>query len=74
MLYGVSSLVVLRSIFQLAEFVEGNEGHLYKTEVFLYIFDAALMFLVVIVMGIIHPSKLVKQMTKEDHLPLLQMR
>ncbi|PVI03260.1 putative RTA1 domain protein [Periconia macrospinosa] len=71
MLYGVSLLVVVRSIFRLAEFVEGNEGHLYKTEVFLYIFDATLMFLVVIVMGVVHPGRLVKQMKKEDHIPLL---
>lgn len=71
MLYGVSLLVVVRGIFRLAEFMEGNKGHLYKTEVFLYIFDASLMFLVAIVMGVVHPGRLVKRTKKEDSIPLL---
>lgn len=71
MIYGVGLLLVVRSIFRSAEFVQGNEGHLYKTEVFLYIFDATLMFLVVIVMGGVHPGRLVKRAKKEDQILLL---
>lgn len=71
MLYGVSFLVVVRSIFRLIEFIEGAEGFLYKTEVFLYIFDAALMFLVVVIMAVVHPGRLVNKKQTEDHIRLV---
>ncbi|KAF2134063.1 RTA1 like protein, partial [Dothidotthia symphoricarpi CBS 119687] len=45
LLYTVSMLVVVRCVFRLAEFVEGPEGKAYKTEAYLYVFDAVLMFL-----------------------------
>ncbi|KAI4665603.1 uncharacterized protein J4E78_003065 [Alternaria triticimaculans] len=42
-LYSVSVLVVVRSIFRLAEFIEGPESKVYQTEAYLYVFDAALI-------------------------------
>ncbi|KAH7139287.1 putative RTA1 domain protein [Dendryphion nanum] len=65
-LYAVSVLVFVRSLFRLIEFAEGPESKLYKTEVYLYIFDAALMFLVVALMAIIHPGLLVRSVRKAE--------
>lgn len=35
----------------------GNDGYLMESEVWLYVFDSALMFLVIAVFNIIHPSE-----------------
>ncbi|KAH7077656.1 RTA-like protein [Paraphoma chrysanthemicola] len=63
-LYTVSLLVIVRSVFRLIEFLEGPEGKLYKTEAYLYAFDAALMFLVVVIMAIGHPGMLFRSIRK----------
>ncbi|CAG5182889.1 uncharacterized protein ALTATR162_LOCUS10385 [Alternaria atra] len=69
-LYSVSMLVVVRSIFRLAEFVEGPESKVYQTEAYLYIFDAALMFGVVATMAILHPGFLFRAVRKAEMLPI----
>ncbi|KAL1595170.1 hypothetical protein SLS60_009858 [Paraconiothyrium brasiliense] len=72
MLYTVSGLIVVRSIFRLAEFLEGNDGKLYKTEAFLYVFDASLMFAVVVFMAVLHPGLLLRATRKREMgIPLL---
>ncbi|KAI9172729.1 Protein RTA1 [Paramyrothecium foliicola] len=48
-LYTTSGIILVRSIFRIIEFIEGNEGFLVRHEIFLYFFDALLM---AIVMGI----------------------
>ncbi|CAG8232621.1 unnamed protein product [Penicillium salamii] len=55
-LYIASILILIRSIYRIVEFVQGNSGYLISHEVFLYVFDAAMMFLVMIVMNFFHPS------------------
>jgi hypothetical protein len=69
-LYSVSMLVVVRSIFRLAEFIEGPESKVYKTEAYLYAFDAALMFAVVAVMTVLHPGFLFRAVRKAEMMPL----
>ncbi|KAJ5088722.1 hypothetical protein N7456_012338 [Penicillium angulare] len=54
--YVVSVLILIRSVYRVAEFVQGNDGYLIGHEVFLYVFDAALMFLVMLMMNVMHPS------------------
>ncbi|KAF4445454.1 hypothetical protein F53441_10796 [Fusarium austroafricanum] len=49
-LYASSFLILVRSIFRVVEYLQGNKGYLISHEVFLYIFDAVLMALV---MGIL---------------------
>ncbi|KIL85257.1 hypothetical protein FAVG1_11687 [Fusarium avenaceum] len=44
MLYIVSALIMVRSVFRVVEFVGGQDGYLLKHEWTLYIFDALLMF------------------------------
>lgn len=54
--YSASVLILIRSVYRLVEFVQGNDGYVISHEVFLYVFDAAMMFLVMVVMNVFHPS------------------
>ena len=56
-LYSTSVLILIRSIFRVAEYVQGSDGVLLSTEAFIYVFDATLMFLVMAVFVVIHPSE-----------------
>ncbi|EHK23072.1 uncharacterized protein TRIVIDRAFT_191638 [Trichoderma virens Gv29-8] len=42
-LYTTSCLILVRSIFRVIEYLQGNGGYLISHEVFLYVFDALLM-------------------------------
>ncbi|EEY17682.1 RTA1 [Verticillium alfalfae VaMs.102] len=42
-LYGTSAIILVRSIFRVIEYIQGNDGYLITHEVYLYIFDALLM-------------------------------
>lgn len=64
LLYVVSGLVIVRSVFRLADFIEGSEGTAYNTEALLYVFDAGLMFLVVVGMAVVHPGLLLRGIRK----------
>jgi len=48
-LYTVSIIILVRSIFRVVEYLQGNGGYLISHEVFLYIFDAILMAIVMVV-------------------------
>ncbi|KAL2838118.1 RTA-like protein [Aspergillus pseudoustus] len=54
--YSASVLILVRSVYRLVEFVQGNDGYVISHEVFLYVFDAAMMFSVMVVMNVFHPS------------------
>ncbi|KAF2996893.1 hypothetical protein E8E13_005391 [Curvularia kusanoi] len=56
-LYIASALVLIRSIFRVIEYIQGNAGYLLSHEAFLYIFDATLMFLVMALFNWVHPSE-----------------
>lgn len=55
-LYVACFLILVRSIFRVAEFVEGNDGFIMRREYLLYIFDACLMALSGIVLVVIYPG------------------
>lgn len=55
-LYAACFLILVRSIFRVAEFVEGNDGFIMKKEYLLYIFDACLMALTGIVLALVYPG------------------
>lgn len=42
-LYVTSAIILVRSIFRVVEYLQGNAGYLISHEIFLYIFDALLM-------------------------------
>lgn len=58
-LYAACFLILVRSIFRVAEFVEGNDGFIMKREYLLYIFDACLMALTGIVLAVIYPGSFI---------------
>ena len=49
---------MLRSIFRVVEYVQGNAGYIMSHEVFLYIFDGILMLGVMVLLNVVHPSEI----------------
>jgi hypothetical protein len=58
MLYAVSGLIMIRSIFRVVEYLMGNDGYPLSHEWTLYIFDSVLMLLVTTIFYLRYPSKL----------------
>jgi hypothetical protein len=63
-------LIMVRSVFRLAEYLQGNNGYLLHHEIFLYIFDAVLIFVAVLVFNICHPSEIGQLLAGEQDLEL----
>jgi hypothetical protein len=59
-LYAASALILVRSIFRVIEYIQGNAGYLLSHEAYLYIFDATLMFLVMLLFNWVHPSEVTR--------------
>jgi hypothetical protein len=66
-LYLASFLIIVRCVFRIAEYAGGQEGVLLGTEMYLYIFDATLMFLVMVVFNVQHPSLVISRRKVYDH-------
>jgi hypothetical protein len=58
-LYLASFLIVVRCVFRIAEYAGGQDGVLLSTELYLYVFEAALMFLVMFIFNVQHPCIIV---------------
>ncbi|KUJ10548.1 RTA1 like protein [Mollisia scopiformis] len=58
MLYAVSALIMIRSIFRVIEYLMGQNGYLLGHEWTLYIFDSCMMFAVTVVFYFRYPSEL----------------
>ncbi|KAF9641482.1 RTA-like protein [Lasiodiplodia theobromae] len=58
-LYFAGGLIVIRTAFRLIEYVQGDEGELRSSEVYLYLFDAALILPAMAIFNFKHPSFLV---------------
>lgn len=41
----------------MVEYIQGTEGVILSNEVYLYVFDGLLMFLVMVVFVVVHPSE-----------------
>jgi RTA1 like protein. len=55
-LYTACLLILVRSVFRVVEFVEGNNGFIMRREYLLCIFDACLMSLTGLVLIIVYPG------------------
>ncbi|KAF7128324.1 hypothetical protein CNMCM5793_002866 [Aspergillus hiratsukae] len=55
-LYLVSGLILIRSAFRMVEFAQGFDGYLISHEIFMYVLDAGLMFVLMVVMNVVHPA------------------
>ncbi|KAL2786277.1 RTA1 like protein-domain-containing protein [Aspergillus keveii] len=58
-LYFISALIMIRSIYRVAEYAEGMNGALAREEALIYILDALLMLICCAVLNVFHPSKVV---------------
>lgn len=56
-LYVASILILIRSVFRAAEFIQGNDGYILGHEWFLYLFDGLLMLGVMTIFNVVHPSE-----------------
>ncbi|RAQ99142.1 RTA1 like protein [Stemphylium lycopersici] len=65
-LYGTSVLILVRSVFRVAEYAQGNDGFLLRHEAFLYVFDAVLMFIVMLWLNIVHPGEIAKALKDKE--------
>jgi hypothetical protein len=69
-LYASSALILVRSVFRMAEFGLGNDGVLMQSEAYLLGLDGALMFIVAAIFLWSHPSRvLVGYKNKVERLP-----
>lgn len=69
MLYTVSILIMVRSVFRVIEYVMGTDGYLLRHEWPLYVFEAVLMMLTVGVFAWWYPGRLdVSAVDMEDNL------
>jgi hypothetical protein len=57
-LYVAGGLILIRSVFRVIEFIEGNKGALMKSEVYVFVFDGLLMLVVLVWMNWFHPSEI----------------
>ena len=57
MLYSISVLIMVRSVFRIIEFIMGYDGYLLRHEWTIYVFDALLMFFVMAIFYVRYPSK-----------------
>lgn len=58
-LYVVSALIFWRSVFRVVEYLQGYTGSLQSNESWLYAMDAALMFITMVILNVLHPYKVV---------------
>ncbi|KAK5740508.1 hypothetical protein LTR17_004545 [Elasticomyces elasticus] len=60
-LYVVSGLIFVRSIVRVVEYLQGFDGYIMTHEAFIYVFDATLMIIAVVIMNVIHPGEVAKE-------------
>jgi len=66
-LYVSSTLIMIRSIFRVAEFIQGRDGYLMGHEWFMYVFDTVLMLGVVALFCWIHPGEIRRYLRDDKH-------
>ncbi|KAK7422461.1 hypothetical protein QQZ08_009513 [Neonectria magnoliae] len=62
-LYVSSALIMVRSIFRVIEYIMGDDSVLMVNEVYIYLFDATLMFIVCVGFNVFHPSSIINGQT-----------
>lgn len=76
-LYVASGLIMIRSVFRVIEYLQGNNGYLLRHEFFLYIFDALLMLVVMCLFNWVHPAQvtdLYRKRISERDLHVMETR
>lgn len=57
-LYVTGIMIWVRSLFRVIEYLQGTSGSLSRSEVYLYVFDAAFILIAMIWMNWYHPSEI----------------
>ncbi|KAJ2900338.1 uncharacterized protein MKZ38_002471, partial [Zalerion maritima] len=57
-LYGLSALILVRSVFRVIEYIGGSDGYLLRHEWTLYIFDSLLMWIAMVLFWWRYPSEI----------------
>lgn len=52
---------MVRSIYRLAEYIQGRSGSLQGHEVYIDVFDATLMLLGCLALNVVHPSQALRE-------------
>ncbi|CAG7978002.1 unnamed protein product [Penicillium salamii] len=73
-LYIASILILIRSVFRLIEYAQGNDGYLISHEAFMYVFDSTLMFFAMVAMNVFHPSIILSPVRKDNRHSLEVLR
>jgi TRAP-type C4-dicarboxylate transport system permease small subunit len=60
-LFFVSALIILRCLYRIVEFCQGNDGYLMMHEAYLYVFDTIPMLAVQTIFHHYHPAKVLPQ-------------
>lgn len=55
-------LIIVRSVVRSIEYLQGDGGFIIAHEAFIYVFDASLMFVVMVIFLFVHPRRLVRNM------------
>ncbi|KXJ86092.1 RTA1 domain protein [Microdochium bolleyi] len=74
MLYAVSALIMIRSLFRVVEYVLGPHGYPLMNEWTLYVFDASLMVIVMLVYYVYWPSNIVRENDGHQQIGLYSTR
>ncbi|CAI7658764.1 unnamed protein product [Penicillium crustosum] len=69
-LYIASVLILIRSVFRIIEYAQGNGGYLISHEAFMYGFDSTLMLFAMVAMNVLHPSVILSSTQMGDQNPL----
>jgi hypothetical protein len=67
-LYVTGTLILIRSLFRLVEFIQGNDGSLMRSEVYIFIFDGLLMLGVLLWMNWFHPAEIGLLLRGDGHV------
>lgn len=68
-LYLSSTLIMIRSVFRVIEFVQGNDGYIFSHEWFVYVFDALLMLGVLALFWVVYPGEIRKYLKGGESSP-----
>ncbi|PYI00735.1 putative RTA1 domain protein [Aspergillus sclerotiicarbonarius CBS 121057] len=63
-LYFACALILIRSVYRVVEFVEGNDGFIMHREYLLYIFDGLLMAVTGLAVGVVFPGSVLGGMAR----------
>lgn len=70
-LYAASILILIRSVFRVIEFADGYGGSIMTKEIYMYMFDALLMFICMCLFSIVHPAYvMVKDRNNHEMSPI----